>query len=262
MADAALAHLLRRDRWIAAAGLAGVTALAWAYLALTARGMDAAMAPMAATAGMPATWGVADLLLTFVMWAVMMAAMMVPSAAPMVLLYVAVARGRDAGAAPAPSAGIMLGGYLLLWTAFSALATLAQWGLHAAALLTPMMESASPVLSGTLLVLAGAYQWAPAKHRCLDHCRSPLEFLSAHWRPGPGGAFRMGVDHGLYCLGCCWSLMLLLFVLGVMQLAWVAALAALVLAERLVAGGPWIARAAGAGLAAWGAVLLAEAALA
>jgi len=247
---------LGRDRLLAAGGLLAILALSWGYLLHLAGAMAP---PAAAMAPLPSRWGAADLLLAFVMWAVMMIAMMVPSAAPLVLLHLRVTRSRRPEGTALAAAFLMLAGYLAAWTAFSGAAALAQWGLQSAALVTPMMKSAGAPLAGALLVAAGLYQWTPAKRRCLEHCRSPLEFLAAHWWPGPGGAFRTGLHHGLYCVGCCWVLMGLLFVLGVMNLLWVAALAALVLVERTGPGGPVVARLAGVGLAGWGALTLAGA---
>jgi predicted metal-binding membrane protein len=245
---------LGRDRLLAVGGLLAVLVLAWGYLLRLVGDM---VAPATAMAAMPSRWGAVDLLLTFLMWAVMMIAMMVPSAAPMVLLHMRVTRARRPEGPALGSAFLMLAGYLAVWTAFSGAATLVQWGLQAAALLTPMMRTAADPLAGGLLVAAGLYQWTPVKRRCLEHCRSPLEFLAAHWWPGPAGAFRTGLHHGLYCVGCCWLLMGLLFVLGVMNLLWVAALAALVLVERTGPAGPDVARLAGAALATWGALTLA-----
>jgi predicted metal-binding membrane protein len=252
--SARLQAALERDRLLAVGGLVAVFVLAWGYLLHLAGAMTA---PAASMAAMPSRWGAVDLLLTFLMWAVMMTAMMVPSAAPMVLLHMRVTGARQPQGEALASAFLMLAGYLALWTAFSAVATLVQWGLQAAALLTPMMTTAADPLTGGLLVAAGLYQWTPVKTRCLEHCRSPLEFLAAHWWPGPLGAFRTGLHHGMYCVGCCWLLMGLLFVLGVMNLLWVAALAALVLVERTGPAGPVVARLSGAALAAWGVLTLA-----
>lgn len=246
---------LGRDRLLALGGLLAVLVLAWGYLLHLAGAMGAPATPMAA---MPSRWGAVDLLLTFLMWAVMMVAMMVPSAAPLVLLHMRVTGARRPRGAVLGSAFLMLAGYLVVWTAFSGAATLVQWGLQATALLTPMMRSAGDPLAGGLLVAAGLYQWTPVKRRCLEHCRSPLEFLAAHWWPGPTGAFRTGLHHGVYCVGCCWLLMGLLFVLGVMNLLWVAALAALVLLERTGPAGPVVARMAGVALAGWGVLVLAD----
>lgn len=254
--------VLRRDRWIMLSGLTAVVALAWTYLAVLATGMRSmgmAGSPMAAPSmPMPAValpqavmpqmqgWGATDVVLTFVMWAVMMAAMMVPSASPMLLMVSATARRRQAS--PYLVTGLFLLGYLVVWTLFSALAAGGQWGLHSTALLSPAMVSTSPILGGALLLAAGIFQWTPLKWACLSHCRSPLGFILTDWRDGSRGAFRMGVKHGAVCMGCCWALMTLLFVVGVMNLAWVAAIAAFVLIEKVVAAGPWIGRAAGVAL--------------
>jgi len=181
----------------------------------------------------------------FVMWAVMMAAMMTPSAAPMILLYAAITRKTRAEGRPVAHSGAFASGYLATWTAFSALATVLQWGLEQAALLSPMMAGTSPYLGGVILIAAGTYQMTPLKHACLKHCRSPVHFLVGHWRKGAGGAFRMGLNHGFYCVGCCWVLMALLFVGGVMNLLWIAALAGFVLLEKIVPHGVLVGRVAG-----------------
>ncbi len=173
------------------------------------------------------------LALTFVMWTVMMAGMMLPSAAPTILLYGALVRKNGARGTVLPSVWIFAGAYLLVWAAFSVAATLLQALLERASLLTPAMAAASTGLSAFALVAAGLYQLTPLKRTCLNKCRNPLEFFITRWRPGPGGAFRMGLEHGAYCVGCCWALMLLLFVAGVMNLAWVALIAAFVFVEKL-----------------------------
>ena len=187
----------------------------------------------------------------------MMMAMMLPSATPMILLVAGVERQRRDRGHPAVPTAMFAAGYLLVWTGFSLAAALAQWGLHNAALLSPMLASTSPALGGLLLVGAGVYQWLPLKSACLGHCRSPLPFLGVHWREGSAGALAMGVRHGLYCLGCCWALMGLLFVAGVMNLLWVAAIAALVLVENVAAAGPWHGRGAGLVMIGAGAWMLA-----
>ena len=257
----ALERLARRDRLVAAAGILGVAALAWAHL-VRMGGHGAGMgADMGAAMAMPhmGAGASSDPGVLFAMWAVMMVAMMLPSATPLVLLFATIARRRRERRSPAAPTGALAAGYLLAWTAFSAAAALAQWGLHHAALLSPSMASASPVLGGVLLVAAGVYQWTPLKGRCLAECRSPLGFLSREWREGVGGALVMGVRHGAFCVGCCWLLMALLFVAGVMNLLWVAALAAFVLLEKVAPLGGWLGRAAGVALAAWGAWVLATA---
>ena len=190
-------------------------------------------------------WSALDALLTFVMWAVMMVGMMVPSAAPMSLLFASVSRKAAAqGRAVAPTF-VFVGGYVAAWTLFSVGATALQWQLERTALLSPMLASVSPLFGGALLFGAGLYQLSPYKNACLSHCRAPASFFAAHWRPGAWGAFRMGLDHGVYCLGCCSVLMLLLFFGGVMNLLWVAGLAIFVLVEKIAPRGVWIAQLAG-----------------
>lgn len=180
----------------------------------------------------PRPWAAADFVFTLTMWTIMMVGMMVPSAMPATLLYAGVVRkARGEGAIVAPTLVFVIG-YLAAWALFSVGATTAQWGLYELALLSPMMVSTSPILGALLLVVAGAYQLTPAKRACLSHCRSPVHFIAQQWRSGTLGAFRMGVSHGFFCLGCCWALMLLLFVGGVMNLLWVAAVAFFVLLEK------------------------------
>jgi predicted metal-binding membrane protein len=244
-------RVLRRDRAVAAIGLSVATALAWASLLRMRSGMESMNSAGMTMPGMQA-WPPVELLLLFLMWATMMVAMMLPSAAPTILLVASVLRRRREHASPAPPTAVFVAGYLLVWTGFSGAAALAQWGLHQAALLSPAMASTSPVLDGILLLVAGVYQWLPVKAGCLHHCRSPLGFLGSHWREGSRGALVMGMRHGLHCLGCCWALMTLLFVAGVMNLLWVAAIAALVLVEKVVPAGPWVGRVAGLTLAGWG----------
>jgi predicted metal-binding membrane protein len=201
-------------------------------------------------------WPLADLVLLTVMWIVMMVAMMTPTAAPVVLLFAAVNRQRRANQRPYVPTGVFLAGYLIVWAAFSLLATAVQWALHSAALLSPAMTSTSPRFGGTLLIAAGVFQLTPWKHACLRHCRTPLDFILTQWRDGRTGALVMGLRHGLSCTGCCWLLMALLFVLGVMNLLWVAALTALVLLEKIVPRSRWITRGAGIAFVAWGLALL------
>ena len=248
--------LLRHQRVVILAALATIAALAWLYLFLAATDMTAAMAGMDRTMAMPPR-GATELLVLFAMWWVMMIGMMLPSVAPVILTFATVNRTRRArGEAYVPAAFFTVG-YLLAWGGFSLAATLAQEALERAALLSPMdMTTNSRLLGGLLFLAAGLYQFTPVKLACLRSCRSPLDFVVNHWRDGPGGALRMGVTHGLYCLGCCWFLMLLLFVGGVMNLVWIALLAIAVLIEKL-SPGPWIGRAGGVLLAAYGIWLLA-----
>ena len=200
------------------------------------------MAAMGMHINMP--WRSADFLFTFAMWAVMMVGMMAPSAAPMLLLFAAARAGRAERGLPLTSLAFALG-YIAVWASFSVGATAAQWGLHHAAMLSAVMSSSSGRLSGAILMAAGAYQLTPWKSKCLTHCRSPLGFLMTKWRDGTDGAFRMGLRHGAYCLGCCWALMCVLFVVGIMNLVWVAALTGFVLIEKTGPVGIIVARVAG-----------------
>jgi predicted metal-binding membrane protein len=251
----ALEAILKRDRLIVLGGLAAITALAWAYTGYLAWSMDCMHMAMPHMQ----TWSVTELVLLFVMWAVMMVAMMVPSAAPMILMYTTINRRRRDQQQPYVPTAVFLGGYLLVWAGFSILTTLAQWGLHSTALLSPMMVSTSPLLGGLVLLAAGSFQWTPLKYTCLAHCRSPLGFLMTDWREGRRGALIMGLRHGMYCVGCCWFLMALLFVAGVMNLLWVAAIAAFVLVEKVVPRGDLVGRVAGGVLVLAGLVMLGQA---
>jgi predicted metal-binding membrane protein len=190
------------------------------------------------------------------MWAVMMVAMMTPSAAPMILMFAGINRRRQNQQVPYVPTSVFLLGYLAVWAAFSVLAAAAQWGLQAVSMLSPMMVSTSPVLGGILLLVAGIYQWTPLKHACLSKCRSPVGFVLNEWREGRWGAFLMGLKHGSYCTGCCWAVMALLFVAGVMNLLWVAAIAGFILLEKVAPAGQRMGQAAGALLVAGGVVLL------
>ncbi len=249
--------VLRRDRIIVLSGLAVITALSWAYVASLASDMQ--NMDMGTEMAMPRmqSWGVVDFALTFVMWTVMMVAMMVPSAAPMILIFAAVNRRRRKQQVSYVPTSVFLLGYLVVWFAFSVLATVAQWEIHAISLLSPMMANTNPILGGVLLLVAGIYQWTPLKHACLSRCRSPLGFVLNDWREGRRGAFLMGLKHGGYCTGCCWSLMALLFVAGVMNLLWVAAIAGFILLEKVAPAGDRLGRVAGVMLAGWGALVIA-----
>jgi predicted metal-binding membrane protein len=219
---------------------------------------SAAEKAMHAAMGMPemAEWGTSELIMLFVMWTVMMIAMMLPSAAPIILLVVGTYRRR--GAHPRVLTFTFASGYLTAWTAFSAVAATAQLVLHRAAFLSAGMASTSTMTVGAILLVAGVYQWLPIKRACLTHCRSPLDHLTREWREGLSGAFIMGVRHGFYCVGCCWALMILLFAAGVMNLLWVAVIAVFVLVEKLAPEGARLGRFAGAALIAWGGFLLAR----
>jgi len=201
---------------------------------------------------------VGDVFLTFVMWTVMMIGMMTGSAVPAVLVMAKGRAARGEGAV-SPITLLFASGYLLIWTVFSAVAAVAQWALHSAALLSPAMKTSSPWLAGAVLIVAGAYQWTPFKQACLAHCQNPLNFLMLHWRNGWSGALAMGVRHGAYCVGCCWALMAVLFVIGVMNLVGVALLALLVLVEKIMPAGRLVSRVAGAAFVVAGIVVIVNA---
>jgi predicted metal-binding membrane protein len=223
-------RLLSRNSIIAAAALALAAALAWAWLLSQPAGGGVQMAGM----GMqPRPLSAGYLLPAFAMWSLMMVAMMLPSAAPMILLHARI--NRSPSARERLFHTLLFGlGYLLVWEGFSALAVGAQALLVAAGVVSGVALSVGPrALAAGLLITAALYELTAAKRLCLDTCQSPLVFVFRHWRPGAGGAVRFGIIHGLYCVGCCWALMLLLFVGGVMNLAWVALLAILILAEKL-----------------------------
>jgi predicted metal-binding membrane protein len=266
MSDAALVAMLRRDRGVVIAALATLTVLAWAYIVWLASTMDmddamsmsdmASMGTMATPMFKP--WTPVDFVFTFVMWTVMMVGMMTPSAAPMILVYARVARQAAAQGRPLPAVGWFVAGYLLAWTGFSIVATVGQWGLTRAALMTPMMASASGVFGGVVLIAAGLYQWTPFKDICLRHCQAPLIFIQQHggFRRDAVGSLAIGIRHGLYCVGCCWALMALLFVGGVMNVLWIAGLTIFVLAEKVIPASRPLARLAGVGLTVWGVWLI------
>src|SRR5579883_2075663 len=230
MSGRILRKIVRDERLPVLAGLAAAIFLAWGYLLLGAgiAGMKGGKAMMP----MRPEWSPGYAALVFIMWAVMMAAM----------LLVARVAGRRAGGGPAaradpkPAAALFVLGYLAVWSGFAAAATALQWLLDTAGLLSPAMALGNAVMAGGVLVAAGLYQWTPLKAACLRHCRSPLDFLLFHWRDGAFGMLASGARHGLFCLGCCWMLMALLFVGGVMSLAWVGTLALLVLIEKTL---PW-----------------------
>jgi predicted metal-binding membrane protein len=236
----AVEAVFHRDRLVVAAALVAVIIASWAYL-LAGAGMGSdAM-----------EWSAAYFALMAIMWVVMMMAMMLPAASPMVLLHAAMQRKRSP-AAGTGSTVLFVAGYCAVWAFFSLAAALFQWALAASALMSPMMQTSSRTLAATLFMAAGVYQWTPLKQSCLRHCRSPLDFVMTHWREGKWGSFVMGVQHGGFCLGCCWALMLLLFAGGLMNLVWVCALAVFVLIEKLAPAGHWLGRLAGLALIGWG----------
>lgn len=252
----AIEALLRRECLIVLAGLLLITVLAGWWVAI---GAGTGMSTLAMTtwrfpppvhAAMVESWSVGHALVMFFMWWIMMIAMMTPSASPMILLYGRAYRHEQRqGKLPAgvvPTFVFVLG-YLLSWAAFSAVATGLQWGLERVGLIHQMMMwSINPIFTAALLIAAGLYQLTPLKGACLEHCRSPAQYLAQHFQSGAAGALRLGWKHGAYCLGCCWFLMALLFAGGIMNLVWIAGLAIYILVEKVAPQGQLIARVAGA----------------
>lgn len=263
MSEVAVENVLRRDRAIVIFCLAAITALAWGYTVWLAENMHMggthgqAMEMGALLAPVFKPWTAAHFIVMFVMWTVMMVGMMLPSVAPMILLYARVGRLAALQGKPLAGTSFFAGGYLLAWTAFSLVATSGQWLLERAALLTPMMTT-NDILGGMVLISAGLFQWTPAKDACLKYCQAPLNFIQQHggFRPSPLHSLDLGLRHGLYCVGCCWALMALLFVGGVMNIIWIAGLTIFVLLEKIVPSGRIVSRAAGVGLLVWGLALL------
>jgi predicted metal-binding membrane protein len=268
VSETALEAVLRRDRAIVIAALAALTALAWADLGWLAQDMKMDGMDMTGFRSIPAgrglmmptdaPWQPIEFGYVFAMWVVMMVGMMTPSVAPTILIYARVGRQAIAQNKPFAASGWFVAGYLVAWMLVSLFATGLQWGLERSALLTPMMESASNMLGAVILILAGLYQWTPLKKVCLSSCQAPLVFIMRHggFRRDPRGALVLGFRHGVYCVGCCWALMALLFVGGVMNLLWVAVLAILVLVEKALPFGWIVGRLAGAVFLAAGLWLL------
>lgn len=241
-----LLGVLRRDRMVVLGCLGIVVLLAWAYL-LAGGAIAMPKMHMGATMGAMPQWTLGYAGLVFLMWCVMMVAMMLPSAAPVTLLVARITAPRASGAAL-----LFVLGYLSVWFAFSVAATALQWALEQAGLLSQGWALANSVLAGVVLLAAGIYQWTPLKTACLRHCRSPLDFILFRWREGRIAAYSSGAGHGLFCLGCCWMLMALLFVGGIMSVVWIGAIALLVLVEKTLPWGEHTSRLAGGALAAWG----------
>lgn len=245
MTSSSLIPLQQRDKYLIVSSLVILVALAWAYLVVLDFNMR--MIPR----GMH-PWVPIDFVMMFLMWAVMMIAMMVPSATRAVLIYAGIsARARSQGRYVAP-VFLFVSGYIVVWTLFSLLATVLQWGLEMAAILSPMMVLTSSSLGAVLLITAGIYQLTPFKNACLKNCQSPAIFLANHHKKGLLGAFQMGVNHGLYCLGCCWMLMGLLFLGGVMNLIWIFAISLFVLLEKMLPAQVYSAQLTGLGMMSFG----------
>jgi len=228
--SSALERVLRRDRLVIGAALAALTALSWVQMVGMAEGELFGTTQLLRCCG-TSFW------MAFSMWVVMMAGMMIPSVAPMVLTHAAIMRRRGGAGAPfALASSSFLSGYLLAWTGFSAIAAFVQWALHRAALLDPRALTLGPWAGGAVLIAAAAFQFAPAKDACLSQCRAPLGYFMTEWRDGHLGAVQMGFRHGVFCIGCCWFLMAVLFAVGIMNIVWSALITAFVLAEKLA---PW-----------------------
>ncbi|HEY7228953.1 MAG TPA: DUF2182 domain-containing protein [Pseudolabrys sp.] len=270
MTETALTAVLRRDRVIVCASLFALIAIAWAYvlwliptmsmggmemldMRMIANPFDVAMVPSLQP------WSAAEFTFTFVMWVIMMVGMMTPSVAPMVLIYARVGRQAELQGKPLAATGYFAGGYLTAWAVFALVATIGQWLLERASLVTPMLESASNFIGGLVLVAAGLYQWTPVKDACLKHCQAPLHFIQQHggFRRDGLGSLSIGFRHGLYCIGCCWALMALLFVGGIMNPLWIAGIAVFVLAEKVIPSGRVLSRICGVVLVAAGIWLIA-----
>ena len=251
--------VLRRDRAVVVVALILVISLSWLWILTGAgTGMSAIeMTRMPRDMMMtPAIWTPAYAALMFLMWWVMMLAMMLPSAAPVLLIFARIRRQGSVAKRPWTPTGCFVAGYLAVWAGFSAGATALQWVLEGSGLLSAMMATTANWLGAVILIGAGLWQFAPLKQACLRYCRSPIGFLTGRWRSGSAGAFRMGLEHGTQCLGCCWFLMVLLFFGGVMNLWWIGGLAAYILIEKVLPMGLWLSYAVGIGLVLWGAFLL------
>ncbi len=253
-ADTALApSLTAREMGVVVGGLACIALAGWAYMFYMTWAMsnmdkvDMWMPPMGAT-----TWTAEDFLMLFIMWATMMVAMMTPSILPMVSMFATLNRNRrNRGQLYTPTF-VFITGYLVAWAGFSLLATFVQWPLHTSGLLNPMMNSRSYLLSGVVLMVAGVYQWTPYKNACLASCRSPLGFLMTEWRDGRAGALLMGIRHGMFCIGCCWALMLILFAVGVMNMLWVLLITGFVVIEKALPAPRALRLWSGLALLCWG----------
>ena len=247
------ASAIRRDRVVILIAIVLATVIAWSWLINMARDMTSA--PMM---GMPAMdpWALGNLISMVIMWVIMMVGMMLPSATPMILIYARVVRQKNTLSAARALTASFTVGYLVMWAAFSVVATLLQAALQDLDLISSMLESTSSVLGGALFIAAGVYQLTPLKRACLKGCRSPLDFVLHSWRKGRIGSLVMGLEHGVLCASCCWMMMMLLFVVGVMNLFWVAALTVLVLAEKALPAGEWTARIGGVSMLGAGIWLL------
>jgi predicted metal-binding membrane protein len=252
-----LAYILKKDRFVVLMALFTLCVLSWLYIIylynqMYPMNMDAFLFAMPMTSN----WSWTDFTLLFLMWFVMMIAMMMPSVAPLVLIFTSITRKRQEQQNPFVSSGYLLSGYFLVWAAFSLFATILQWLLQRASLLNPEMITTSKILGGIIFILAGVFQFTPLKNTCLNTCRSPMAFIHQYWKNGKSGALRMGIQNGMYCLGCCWILMILLFVSGIMNILWIAVISLFVLVEKVLISVKIISSIAGIALIAYGIIVL------
>ena len=255
--SSSLEYILKRDRVILITGLFFIALLSWWYIIYLYRqmypmNMDALFFAMPMTP----SWAAADFFLLFLMWLVMMIAMMIPSVAPLILIFAMVNRQKEAQQNPFVPGIYLLAGYLAAWTFFSLLATILQWALQQIAWLNPMMIVTNKILGSIILIAAGVFQFTSLKQNCLHYCQTPIDFIHRKWKEGRSGAFKMGWLNGLYCLGCCWLLMVILFVSGIMNLLWIALISAFVLLEKLIPNSKIISYTAGIGLVIYGIINL------
>jgi len=243
--------MMRRDRLVVISAMVAITALAWAYLIFMPNGMMHGLAPSTND-----NYRYIELTMSFLMWSVMMVAMMLPTASPMVLTYVKMNRSQSKRDKAALETGLFIAGYIVVWSVFSFVFALLQEGLKDVGLISQMMGKANLLFGGLILITVGIYQFTPLKDACLRLCQTPLGFLMTRWKDGTVGAFKMGLEHGIYCVGCCWALMLLMFAGGVMNFLLMALLAVFMLAEKMVPPGHWLPKAFGMGLIVWGGTLL------
>ncbi|MDP9230874.1 MAG: DUF2182 domain-containing protein [Bacteroidota bacterium] len=252
-------YILRKDRFIVVSGLFVMCILAWLYIIYLYKQM-VHMNMEALFFAMPMTpsWTALDFMLLFFMWFVMMIAMMTPSVSPLILIFAMVNRQHKELKNPFVPTGYLLAGYFLIWAGFSLFTTALQWLLQHISLLSPEMETTNKTLGGIILLAAGIFQFTALKQRCLNYCRTPIDFIHRNWKEGKRGALLMGMENGMYCLGCCWILMILLFVSGIMNLLWIVLIALFVLIEKVLPKVKWVSFIAGAVLIMCGTLVLAK----
>ena len=240
--------LFRKSRVIVIVGIVILSVLAWGYMVYLGGDISADFTANHHTQNHHST----NFLFIFIMWSVMMVAMMVPSAAPTIIMFDTIIHKKYRNTYRFSPTIVFVAGYLAAWTVYSGFAAIAQLWLQHSDLISPTMSKSSPIVSGILLVVAGLFQFSPLKYACLKHCRSPMGFFIIHWQDGHRGALEMGLRSGIYCVGCCWAIMVLMFVAGVMNVFWMAILAIFILAEKLIPWGRRFSQLSGYFLIAWG----------